>query len=105
VPLYFVHRGLRRLPWVGRSASNLLYLVLPISLHPKAAMRVLDTFDWYSPSYQSKHTYEEVFRWFESCGLEALRVLHEPIAVRGRRPMESAAPASERNTYVGSRAS
>ena len=26
---------------------------------------MLDTLDWYSPKYQSKHTYEEVFRWFE----------------------------------------
>jgi hypothetical protein len=47
---------------------------------------VLDTFDWYSPWYQSKHTYEEVFRWFEDCGLEDLRVILEPIAVAGRKP-------------------
>jgi hypothetical protein len=47
---------------------------------------VLDTFDWYSPKYQSKHTYEEVFRWFESCGLDSLRVIDSPIAVRAHKP-------------------
>jgi SAM-dependent methyltransferase len=105
VPLYYVHRGLRRLPWVGRTASNLMYLALPISLHPNAQMRVLDTFDWYSPSYQSKHTYEEVFRWFESCGLEDLRVLHEPVSVRGRRPVKTDVPMGAENSYEVSQAS
>jgi hypothetical protein len=37
--------------------------------------------------YQSKDTYEEVFRWFESCGLEDLQVIEQPIAVQGRRPL------------------
>jgi SAM-dependent methyltransferase len=105
VPLYYVHKGLRRLPGLGRPTSSLLYLALPISLHPNAAMRVLDTFDWYSPDYQSKHTYEEVFRWFESSGLEALRVLHESISVRGRKPVETAAPAVGQETYAESQAS
>jgi len=100
VPLYYVHKALRRLPGMGRSLSNLLHVALPISMHPNAAMRVLDTFDWYSPSYQSKHTYEEVFRWFESSGLEDLRVMHEPISVRGRRPPENIIVAGERNDLL-----
>ncbi len=86
VPLYYVHRALRRLPLVGHFSSGLLCYLLPVSLLPSRHSRVLDTFDWYSPRYQSKHTYEEVFRWFESCGLGELRVLHEPIAVQGRKP-------------------
>jgi len=85
VPLYYVHRALRRLPLVGRFSSGLLSYLLPVSLLPDNHWRVLDTFDWYSPRYQSKHTYEEVFRWFESCGLGELRVLYEPIAVQGRK--------------------
>jgi SAM-dependent methyltransferase len=105
VPLYYVHKGLRRLPGVGRPASSLLHLALPISLHPIAAMRVLDTFDWYSPTYQSKHTYEEVFRWFESSGLEDLCVMHEPISVRGRRPAQSADAAGDQIRLVQSQAS
>jgi SAM-dependent methyltransferase len=104
VPLYYLHKGLRRLPGVGRPASGLLYCALPISLHSSSPMRVLDTFDWYSPSYQSKHTYEQVFRWFESCGLEDLCVMHESISVRGRRPTEKPTTADERDC-VESRAS
>ncbi len=57
-----------------------------VPLYPQWDWRVLDTFDWYSPKYQSKHTYEEVFRWFEGCGLRDLRVLLEPISVQGRKP-------------------
>src|SRR5580700_1702671 len=58
--------------------------------------RILVRFDWYSPWYQSKHTYEEVFRWFESCGLEDLRVIEQPIAVQGRRPL-SGQPGAARD--------
>lgn len=89
VPLYHVHQGLRRLPLVGRPTSGLLHHALPVSMHPDREIRILDTFDWYSPKYQSKHTYEEVFRWFESCGLESLRVLKQTVSVRGRRPLET----------------
>jgi SAM-dependent methyltransferase len=92
VPLYHIHRGLRALPIVGRPASGLLQLVLPVSLLPNQDARVLDTFDWYSPKYQSKHTYEEVYRWFEDCGLGSLRVLHQPISVRGCKPLNPSRP-------------
>ncbi len=86
-PLFYIHRGLRLLPLVGRPASGLLQLVLPVSLHSNWDARVLDTFDWYSPRYQSKHTYEEVYRWFEVYGLDSLRVLDQPISVRGSKPL------------------
>jgi SAM-dependent methyltransferase len=105
LPLYYVHSALRRIPVAGRPVSALLYQLLPISLHPNTEMRVLDTFDWYSPSYQSKHTYEEVFRWFESCGLESLRVLHESVSVRGVRPVESVSHSPEAEAYMASQAS
>jgi SAM-dependent methyltransferase len=85
-PLYHVHKALRRVPG-GRTASGILRFLLPTNLHPDPNYRVLDTFDWYSPKYQSKHTYEEVFRWFEDCGLESFRVLNQPISVRGARPI------------------
>jgi SAM-dependent methyltransferase len=87
IPLYGIHQGLKRIPFVGKPASSVLAWALPMSHHPEATWRVLDTFDWYSPWYQSKHTYEEVFRWFEDCGLEELRVIEQPIAVQGRRPL------------------
>lgn len=85
-PLYWLDRGLRGIPLVGRPLSELVRHVFPVSRNPNREVRILDTFDWYSPKYQSKHTYEQVFRWFESCGLDSVRVLHTPIAVRGRRP-------------------
>jgi len=89
VPLYGIHQVLKRIPVVGRTASGALAYVIPMAFHPDRRWRILDTFDWYSPWYQSKHTYEEVFRWFESCGLEDLRVIEQPIAVQGRRPPSS----------------
>ncbi len=48
---------------------------------------MLDTFDWYSAKYQSKHTYEQVFRWYESMSMEDMRVGEVPVAVRGRKPL------------------
>jgi hypothetical protein len=70
-------------------------MVLPLAQDPDPEWRVLDTFDWYSPYYQSKHTYEEVFRWFESCGLEDLHVANVPVAVRGTAPREPKIRAEE----------
>ena len=86
VPLYAVHQVLKKIPVVGQAASRVLAWVIPMSFSKDPTWRVLDTFDWYSPWYQSKHTYEEVFRWFEACGLENLRVIEQPIAVQGTRP-------------------
>jgi len=76
---------LRALPGVGRPLSTIVRNVFPINHSPDPKRRLLNTFDWYSPKYQSKHTYEEVFRWFESCALEDLHVLDVPVAVRGRK--------------------
>lgn len=87
IPLYGIHQILKRIPLVGRPASGALAYLIPMAFHPDRKWRILDTFDWYSPWYQSKHTYEEVFRWFENCGLEDLRVIEQPIAVQGRRPL------------------
>ena len=84
-PLYHVHRALKGVPIVGRTASGALRFLLPTNQNPDPTCRVLDTFDWYSPKYQSKHTYEEVFRWFEACELESLRVLNQSVSVRGTK--------------------
>ena len=89
VPLYGIHQALKKVPLVGKPASSALAWAIPMSHNKDATWRVLDTFDWYSPWYQSKHTYEEVFRWFEDCGLEDLRVIEQPIAVQGRRPQSN----------------
>jgi len=57
---------LKRVLVVGRVVA----LLLPSSDHPDKEWRVLDNFDWYTARYQWKHTYREVERWFEECGLE-----------------------------------
>src|SRR5262249_3597398 len=79
IPLYQTHRALRHIPLLGKPASGLLAYMVPMSFNKDPKWRVLDTFDWYSPEYQSKHTYEEVFRWFEDVGLENLHVGEKPI--------------------------
>jgi 2-polyprenyl-3-methyl-5-hydroxy-6-metoxy-1,4-benzoquinol methylase len=80
-----VDSALRVIPGVGRPLSGIVRHLFPVNRNPNRQWRVLDTFDWYSPQYQSKHTYEEVFRWFESCGMQDLHVVDEPISVRGRK--------------------
>jgi SAM-dependent methyltransferase len=86
---YWLDRGLRAIPLLGRPLAGLIHHVFPVNRHPNAEMRVLDTFDWYSPKYQSKHTYEQVFRWFEDSGLKDLSVGELSIGVRGRKPVSA----------------
>jgi SAM-dependent methyltransferase len=83
---YHLDRGVRMIPVIGRPFAGLIHHIFPVNRQSKPEARVLDTFDWYSPKYQSKHTYEEVFRWFEDCGFEDLHVGEVPISVRGRKP-------------------
>ena len=83
---YWLDRGLRMIPLAGRPAAGLVHHVFPVNRHPDPRVRLLDTLDWYSPKYQSKHTYEQVFRWFESCGLKDLSVGEIAVGVRGKKP-------------------
>ena len=85
--LYSLDRALRFVPWVGPPLAGLVNHVIPINRSPNPEGRIMDTLDWYSPKYQSKHTYEQVFRWFESCGLEHLTVADVSIGVKGRGPL------------------
>lgn len=71
----------RRLPAV----APLLDFILPTSNHMDPEWRILDTFDWYSPRYQWKHSYDEVEGWFRRLGFTDLRRLGFPVSVRGRR--------------------
>jgi SAM-dependent methyltransferase len=82
-----VDNALRVLPGIGRPLSGFVRHLFPVNRNPIRDWRVLDTFDWYSPRYQSKHTYEQVFGWFESCGMEDLHVAEVPISVRGRKAL------------------
>ncbi len=85
---YWLGRGLRAIPLAGPPMAGLLQYVFPVNQNPNPEIRVLDTLDWYSPKYQSKHTYEQVVRWFESCGLESMTVAEISIGVKGSRPVE-----------------
>lgn len=84
--LHSVKETLRAVPWVGPRLAGAVQYVFPISQDPDPDIRILDTFDWYSPQYQSKHSLAEVVRWFEKCGLEEAEPLPVPVAVRGRKP-------------------
>jgi 2-polyprenyl-3-methyl-5-hydroxy-6-metoxy-1,4-benzoquinol methylase len=87
VPLFYnLQQVLKRVPLVGRPAAGLVHHVFPVNRQKDPEARMLDTFDWYSPKYQSKHTYEQVFKWYEAMGMEDMRVGEISIAVRGRKP-------------------
>jgi SAM-dependent methyltransferase len=75
IPLYYLHR----IP-VLRYLTMALF---PCSIHPKPEWRVLDTFDWYSPKYQWKHTYREVEGWFHELDYNNITRIGFPVAVRG----------------------
>ena len=79
IPLYYLYRipGLRV---VGMG-------ILPINMDPRARWRVLDTFDCYSPAYQSYHNFPEVFEWFETAGLRDIRAIEPEVTVVGTRPV------------------
>jgi SAM-dependent methyltransferase len=75
IPFYYACR----LPVLGR----LFQLALPISMLPHWRWRWLDTFDWYSPTYQWKLRYPEVFSWFRSNGFASVHVADQPIRMAG----------------------
>jgi SAM-dependent methyltransferase len=83
IPLY----SIKRIPLAGR----ILQAAIPTSGDPNWKIRVLNTFDWYSPKWQWKHTAEEVVGWFEQAGFEDILVLEHPVTVIGKKPMERGA--------------
>ena len=87
VPFFYnLQQGLKRVPLVGRPAAGIVHHVFPVNRQKDPEARMLDTFDWYSPKYQSKHTYEQVFKWYAAMGMEDMRVGECSIAMRGRKP-------------------
>jgi SAM-dependent methyltransferase len=87
VPVFYhLEGGLRKVPVVGRAVAGAVHHVFPVNRQKDPEARMLDTFDWYSPKYQSKHTYEQVTRWYEAMGMEDMRVGECSIAMRGRKP-------------------
>ncbi len=78
IPLYY----LKKIPILGK----ILMVLIPSSTHSGWRWTVLDTFDWYSPRYQWKHSYKEVEQWFKDMGLINIVRLGVPVAVRGVKP-------------------
>jgi SAM-dependent methyltransferase len=76
-PLYYVYK----IPGLYHLAMT----ILPINMDPDWRWRVLDTFDTYSPRYQSYHTHPEVFAWFEQAGLRNIRVLGPAVTVTAEK--------------------
>ena len=69
VPLYYLHKT----PFVGKAAQFLF----PTANWPDGRWRRLDTFDWYTPKYQWKHTWPEVFKWFKKAGFADIELYDE----------------------------
>jgi ubiquinone/menaquinone biosynthesis C-methylase UbiE/uncharacterized protein YbaR (Trm112 family) len=80
IPAYYVHK----VPVL----RSIVHHTLPqVSEHPDWRWRVLDTFDWYSPVYQSRHTYHEVYQWYRDEGLVDIEPLADWVAMKGRKPL------------------
>jgi len=82
IPYYYIYK----VPVLGKTIYR---FSPPISIEPSWEDRILDTFDWYSATYQSKHTYPEVYRWFKECGLVNVEPLDIPVAMKGYKPRHS----------------
>ena len=72
-------------PIMSRRPWGHLRRILPVNIHPDRHWRILDTFDWYSPRYQWKFLYPEVFRWFRANGFRDVEVFDGPIRMRGAK--------------------
>ena len=72
--------------WRTKRHGQWLDAHLPISRHPRWRWRLLDTFDWYAPPIQTRHTEAEVVGWFRDAGLGDVRALEFPVSVVGRKP-------------------
>ena len=77
VPLYYLYQ----LPVIGKVAN----LVLPISMERDWHWRWLDTFDWYTPKYQFKYLYPEIFRWYQDAGFHELEMFGDPVRMSGQK--------------------
>lgn len=106
LPLYF----LRKIPGFDQALHlllpGLIYHAIPkFNDHDEIKEHVLDVFDWYSPKFQSKHTYPEVFAWFEEAGLENIRVLPNPVSVAGKMPGSGKDESDEMDVVASTEAS
>ncbi len=83
IPLYYLYR----VPVAGKAFQ----LALPISMEPVSRWRWLDTFDWYTPKYQFKYLYPEIFRWFRENGFRDVEIFDGPIRMSGKKVADAGA--------------
>jgi SAM-dependent methyltransferase len=80
-------------PLMSRRPWGHLRRVLPVNTHPDWHWRVLDTFDWYSPTYQDKDcSPARVIGWCREGGLRGVEILDFPTSIRARRDVEGKLP-------------
>jgi len=79
IPLYYVHK----VPGLGFVTR----IALPTSMESRPEWRWLDTFDWYAPKYQWKHSQAEVEDWFRDAGLTNAWIGPFPVSVGGSKPV------------------
>jgi SAM-dependent methyltransferase len=92
IPYYHFLEAVRLVPWVGELARDRLLWYLFMPMHRDPFWRVLDTYDWYSPRYQWKHTPDEVGGWLRELGFEAIEAWGAAaygVSARGRAPCPS----------------
>ncbi len=88
IPAYFVYR----LPLIGQMLKG----IFVISMEKDWRWRWLDTFDWYSPKYQSKHTHAGVSQWFEKNGLSNIKIFEGGVTMLGTK-QEAREPSKEKD--------
>ena len=80
--------------WNSRFMYRFWHMVLPgfvfhsvpmLADYKKYDWRLLDNFDFYSPTFQSKHSYPEVFSWFQEENLINIKPLGFEVAVQGEK--------------------
>ncbi|MCG3173142.1 MAG: tRNA (mo5U34)-methyltransferase [Myxococcota bacterium] len=87
LPLYHLQKNPTVWKTIHNSLPGFLFHKIPlVSASENAEQRLLDTFDFYGPKYQSLHTYPEVFGWFKNAGLTDIHVLEFPVCVIGTKP-------------------
>lgn len=65
--------ALATIPKIGR--FTLLNFIIPCSSHPDMMVRIIETFDWYAPTYQWYFKEEELISWFKEAGFQAIEVI------------------------------
>lgn len=65
--------ALATIPKIGR--FTLLNFIIPCSSHPDMRVRIIETFDWYAPTYQWYFKEEELISWFKEARFQAIEVI------------------------------